>query len=408
MQRKNNRSGGVMIAMALFFAAVGILMGMGRLKAYEYQVARRLERTYQIEKMLAVRSIETLIRHKGQQFVTDNNDMEVYPVFSNYYHAAASGEVLFCQAVPTEYVELQHSFSSSNWLQYPNSRTEMPRIISQMTDFPNYVEFSVDNPASNVVYKGAKYANTGDSWLKNDRGYLYRLRLKDVKKDDGAFKTRMYIVGSDNDQDFADGVDYQMKLASLPWIMLENEVVGAGTNTMSVRNLHIRGRTTGEVVSEYRENGISFPNLNELSPEHEFGLLLSKNYLVSYSCDSVRNLYFTENRFDLNSIVDTNDFHNIWVFIENEFATLNDEQLPVITNSLKVQMFSIKEPTTYALSLMNTKITEPLFSNSSFVTWLFQTEYPPAEGRPGKQCLLDTFGTEPTSLKKERRGELKR
>jgi hypothetical protein len=338
--------------------------------------------------------------------------MLVYPVFSNYYGTAASGERFLCHAVPTEYRERQHSFTT--WGVYPASCLDPLKI--KRTNV-RHAEFFVENPASNIVYRGAIYTNTFDSWLNNERGYMYGLRLQDVKRKTGWGRTRLYLIGSDAPNAFSGGQDYRNQLNLLPWIQMEMTFPESGSVTneeAAIGNLHIRGKVAGEVVNEYTENRVNFPGLEgELSNAHEWGVLLSQNYLVAYTRNSAKSMFFTENRYDLTRFVDTNDFRNVWVLIENEFATreqveplLETDQLPLAWLSVKVQAFSIKEPTTYAISVVNTKITDPVRAGSQVMTWLFQTGFPD-QGVLGRHCMLDTFGTEPVSLKKERRGELK-
>lgn len=410
MRLRNNNRGGALIAMALFFAAVGILMGLGRLKSYEYQVARRADRTYQIEKKLAARSIITAIDYSGGGRA-QKNLVRFYPVFSNEYASVNSGERFFCVAEPTKYLELQYNFTSNNWHGFPNISIRPPApatlgIRSIESNNVEYIQFKVDQPETNKVYRGAIFCNTLDSWLNNERGYLYQLYAKET-----AFpcKTRMYVVGSDATTTFSSGHDYASQLTTLPWIMLELEKTITEEGNKTTLNLHIRGKASGEIFSEYHDTAIEFSRFpGNVSELHPFGILLSKNYLVAYTSNADANLFFSKQRYNLSEVVNTNDFSNVWVLIEQEFDPISEEsqrQGFIIQN---VNAFFIKEPTTHSIAVLNKKITEPDMFAQQLMTWMFQIELPIQAGHPGRHCLLDTFGGEPTSLKKERRGELKR
>ncbi len=110
---------------------------------------------------------------------------------------------------------------------------------------------------------------------------------------------------------------------------------------------------------------------------------------------------FQNRNYDLNDYIYTNDFMRSTLVIEHVFQTNMLGKLNVTVNSLIV-----KEPSTYAISVYNSNLgNDPACMEKGIMTWIFQTQYPnAAAGRQGRQCVLDTFGREASSLKEERKG----
>lgn len=402
--KKEGRSGGILIALALFFAVIGILFGLGRLKAHEFQVTRRIDRTYQIEKILATRSLEAVIRTTAQP-EEDEGEKQIFPWYTNRCFSWNSGEAFICAATPTPYKEYQNMDPANfdeTWGVYPHSIKDKVKIFPVVTNSLPFARFQVDEPKSNVVYTGVIFKNMNDSWLYSDFGYLYSFRWKNGNE---FGKMRMYLVGSDDETAFQDNKQYANRLSQCSWIQLELD-----SNSRETLRCHkgISGEGGGvtsivTIVSFLKDGG--FTNCVD-STEHETGLLLSQDYLVAYMRDASKSMYFSE-RLQLSPYIQTNDFKNVWIVLEHEFETFDHvvernpttppEELHVLLKS-----FSVKAPVTYELSVCNKK-SEGV--GPTVMTWLFQTQQPNEDGsKKGKQCLLDTFGTEPVSLKRERRG----
>lgn len=429
--QQNEQCGAMFIALALLFALVGILFGLGRLKAHEYQVARRFERTYQVEKMLAVRNMEALVRTTGKPIKADNvDDSLFYNFYTNEWVSANSGETLVCTAIPTPFKEYQ-SMNPTNfykiwrWI-YQGDPAEVDIQSEDGSMRPGVKTavaiFSVNQAVSNVLYRGAMIQNTGDSWLKNPFGYLYSLDVQSAEPKLGFGRIFLYLVGAENS--VAQGVrfesNYEVEKNKHSWIRMElmrsSTADLTATNANACRNLAIH-RGGGSSITEGWTNILAYDPIAYTADAlvHAGGLLLSRNKMVGFGSSSTEDLLFSYPAVDLNQYVNTNDFANVWVFIENEFARYEDvEKLDGGTNdfAVLVDKFTIKEPTTYTISVYNKKI-EPLVNTNKTIaerqiaTWCFQTHFPDSgAGKQGKQLLIDTYGVEPVSLWRERRGQV--
>jgi len=338
-------------------------------------------------------------------------------VYTNSYFSVNSNERLKCVVTPTPYKEYQ-DMSVTNfygtWIRNCGSAGIVEMTASDTHD-GNVARFSVPVAKTNVLYKGALIRNLKDSWLNNTLGYLYTLDVEAGDLTAGFSKIRLYLVGApDSLEQAADfNINYEVELKKHSWVMMEllYEVSGKANKPVinTVRNLYLWR-------PEFSQWMPVAPDMLSGNPEGKAsdlitnpgGLLLSGPNMAGFATSSSGDYAFSYPAIVLSKYgLDTNEFKNIWVVIENEFAKLEVVEAPPIKGKnvflVTVDTFSVKQPTTYSLSVYNDALTTP----PQVATWIFQTAFSDRNGehfQTGKQCLLDTVGKEPCSLKRERQG----
>lgn len=418
---KRHERGAMLISLALVFALVGILFGLGRLLAYKYQVERRVNRMYQLEKVLAVRSMENLIRYTGKPILANDPDgTELYNIYTNSFFSFNSGEMLTCIATPTPYREYQN-LSYTNFYGTWIRNCGTAGIVDMDSLDANVARFYVPFAESNIVYRGALIRSLKDSWLNTELGYIYALDVQDGDRKTGFDKIRLYLVGASDSLEQADAFDmnYEPELKSHSWVMMELMYDVSGTVespvTNTVRKLYVYRHADAKellVSSDIFANNTKAKTADSIM--HRGGLLLSGPNMVGFAISAGGSYAFSYPAVNMVQLgLNTNDFNNVWVVIENRFAKREQVEAPPINGTnvfqVTVDKFTVKQPTTYTLSVYNNKLnnTTPVQStyDRQVATWIFQTEFPDTGGGIlGKQCLLDTVGKEPSSLKRERRG----
>jgi hypothetical protein len=144
---------------------------------------------------------------------------------------------------------------------------------------------------------------------------------------------------------------------------------------------------------------------SSVEKDHSTGFILTDKAMLGFGLTSEFQMHYSET-INLEGLIDVDNFENAWVVIEHIFPTNLIGRLKVPINT-----FYMKEPTTYAVSVYNSNLrSQADYVNKSIATWVLQTKIPLAgsggdPGAPGSECLLDTFGGEPCSLKYERMGE---
>lgn len=404
----HKENGGALIAVALFFATIGILFGLGRLKSYEYQVGRRIERQYQVEKMLTARSAFTLIKC---ECAPDGSDLG-FPSYSNLlFKSQNSDETLGCRVIPTPVVDRQEMKAedfkfndpvSGVWDKYDTNGVTVTAGVKPSDATITRVEFSKKNPATNTVYKCAIFKKVERFWLESDFGYMYRIHVQEAGT--GFDKMRLYLVGAGNNtsDDFITERNYLGRIQSLPSIMMEL----SGTTNLSVRTLRINN---GFGQIRYADEPFLSGDKQKADKlTHGGGFLLSGKYMVGFGegpppndrghSKEYADLHFSDERVDLSQVMDISAFSNSWIVVENEFVTNQSASLFFAS----VDSFVMREPTTYTLSVHNEKKNAGE-SGAELNSWVFQTEYPIlGTTKFGKQCILDTFGGEVSSLRRDR------
>lgn len=403
-------NGGALIAVALFFAVIGILFGMGRLKSYEYQVERRINRQYQIEKMLTARAALTLIKC---ECAPDGSDLG-FPSYSNLvFKSLNSEETLTCNVIPTPVVDRQEMNAddfkfndpiSGVWDKYDTNGVKVTAGVKPSDATITRAEFSKKSPALNTVYRCAIFKKAEQFWMESDFGFMYRLHLQEAGT--GFNKLRLYLVGAGNNEsgDFITERNYVSRLQTLPSIMMEL----SGATNVAVRTLRINN---GFGQIRYADEPfLSGDKQKADNVTHGGGFLLSGKYMVGFGegpppndqghSKEYADLHFSDERVDLSQVIDISSFSNSWIVVENEFVTNQTASLFFSA----VDSFVMREPTTYTLSIHNVKKEQSDLA-SEVNSWVFQTEYPilgQAIPKVGKQCILDTFGGESSSLRRDR------
>jgi hypothetical protein len=395
----------MLIALALFFAAFGILVGLGRLLSYQFQVTRRINRQYQIEKTLATRSALTVIKYECTPKDPFKLALDMFPNYSNCVYVSTNTGVEFrCHISPTPYVDCQDMRVVDFWGTPPvwktYSREPGDSFITPVFDANSQidrVQFDVD-AQSNKLYTCAIFKQAPACWLENEFGYLYRVRMLDCAVSNGFGVLRLYLLGLGPDRNTGkiEPDTYAAVRLNRPSIVMEltREDGGGGTNR-AARTLSLRNGI-GQLPDHHIPFLSSVENNDQIS--HGGGFLLSGTRIAGFGEGPNGDMYFGPRR-DLNTLLDMNQFSNSWVAIEHEFSTNIVGEL-----SVAIDFFSIREPTTYSITVHNRELA-PTSLVDQVTTWVFQTKYPqPSYNESGKQYVLDTFGGEAASLRRERRG----
>ena len=410
--RNNHQNGAALIALALLFALVGILFGLGRLKAYEYQVARRVNRQYQIEKMLVTRSALALVKYE----CAPDCSAAGLPAYTNLiYRSPQSGVTLTCDVTP---VPILPDASAWNTCCLSNGSVVAENATVTLTGASAghgpAAAFAVACAASNTLYTCALFKPAERYWRQSTFGYLYRLQMASGGADTGFDKLRLYLVGTAPGAVMT-AANYVSLMATCPSIMMELSLENGTTNALR----------TLRVNNDHGAVQVPFPDAPFLTGAaqqadaltHGGGFQLSAAALVGFGegaspphCvanNEYADLNFSTNRInlspliDLSPLVDSGSFSSAWIVIENQFAT----NLPGQPLSVSVSPFIMREPQTYAISVYASALATHTNRTPRLMTWVFQTKFP-VPGAAGLQCVLDTFGVEPASLRNERKGLL--
>ncbi|GEM_PF-6075268 len=394
-----SRRGAMLIAMALFFAVIGILFGLGRLKLHEYRVIDRIERQYGIQKLLATRSALALVRYECQP----QGSEFTFPVYSNLvYYGSAPAEAMTCHVVPTPALDTQEmdvdDFDSTWGVFASDGAGVAPRRVEDITD----VLFAVEEAKTNQIYRCAIFMPAKQSWLASEFGYLYRLRMLRGGTETGFDKLRLYLVGTKGatSPTFITADNYLTRIRDYPSIMMELSLQ-VGTTNRASRSLRVNNGGDGKEPLNYT-SFLTAEGQDADAISHGGGFLLSGTAMVGFGEAYSRDLYFS-NRIDLNRVIATNDFVHSWIVIEHVFST----NRPGESLSISVDSFVMREPTTYSIATYNRALEQALDISRRHQTWVFQTRYPRPSYNPpiiGRQCILDTFGGEKTGLRQERAG----
>ncbi len=461
MTRKRNATAGnggvVLVAFVLVIAIVGVLVGLGRLKMHERAVKRRLDRTYQIEKMLATRDA-LAIANTGLQGSSG-------AAFTNRFDCANFGDELEVAVEPVLPVDVQNMDKLANssdivWAAFSTSEdagVEDKDVEGNAVTYNPPMGRNFDGKAfrffgpmntNGIAHRVGIIRAAARPWFDNEFGYLYTLRMVSAQEmsdtesnattDDPDLdlvtyhlgRLRLYLIGlSDvpgkptptwnaHDKDGLERIAAQFDdvLACRPWIRMELSVAGKSKYARRRITIHDfqrdvfppHGRTNDNWRVDVIHNGEGgdrdqFP--------HAGGFLLSSMAFCAFGEDSRQTKLWSQ-RWDLTRDCEygfdahafTNAFTESALAVEHVFPTNVPAQAKWDRRTILVDQFVMREPTTYRIRAFNPKVESE--KGRDVVTWVFQTKEPaPDEDNVlGKQCILDTFGREPASLVLERKG----
>lgn len=387
-----------MIVLALFFATIGILFGLGRLMSYQLQVKRRIERQYEVEKVLATRSGLRMIDSSLLGITLKN-----VPCFTNTFWSGLNGAFEVSadpvRAILEDGLEVTEEGA---WGKIQNRSPKTPVSERTMVTFETKrVTFECVNTNSPVERRCAIFRRMPLSWLDTQYGLVYYLE-PDALAQNGFGRLRLTLVGMGVESLTEGNLDYN--LATKPSFMLETAFSG-GTVTNS-------GGVVAEVASrQFRmlnpQPGIVSSRTECLNKKNDevsqyAGFILSGSHGIAFGSDANNNMLLADNPLDF-SQVDLSPFaaSNTWIVIEHFFPAnyVNTNGLPP-TLYVYMDTFQVREPMTYRLSTYNKRYTEKIrAANSCYqpevTTWAMVTQYGnQGEGRSQRFCILDTVGTE--------------
>ncbi len=291
--RNWSERGAALIAMALFFAAVGVLFGLGRLAAYRYQVERRINRQYQVDKMLATRSCLSFVKYAAESDITES--YRQFRAYTNRFVIQQSNQELLCCLEPTPLKEcLEMDNSAGNrfadvWDVYMSTPDNM-YVVPVQSPGPNgldlnAVKFGVKNAQSNEIYRCAIFKEMDYSWLDNQFGYMYRIEPLSGGIADGFGELNLYIVGAGRNGEYRNisAENYISRLSEAPYIKMRISLVGARDD--QARRSLIITNSTGKLslndfwITSNDDSDDPFPDSEYMQAS---GLLLSGTSMVCF------------------------------------------------------------------------------------------------------------------------------
>lgn len=413
-----SRAGGMLIALSLFFAVAGILFGLGRLKAHELQVKRRLERQYEIDKILATRSALNMIRATTVAAVTG----EEVSGFTNSF-SSGLGQDLEVRVIPVPPLLREDMETNVNWRikAIPPTRVKLGEdpAYPASTSRDRVVRFScltgsVERSCAifeKLMFKKENSTNEVPlSWLETPFGLIYRLDPGSAAASNGFYRLGFYLVGMGGSQGLSFGgvltagnLDNAMN--ECPAIMLETTATSLGGYGESViRNFKVRNMPSGS-------SDIGIVNcINNVDCKliQASGFLLSGYNAVAFAETSLGDMVFSDSLPPLKDLVDDDAFTNSWIVIKHTFPA-NFAPGTNATMTITLDSFDVREPKTFAVSVFNREVEKKVeLTGTNFIpdvsTWTLMTSFPNGMGGLGQSCVIDTFGAETTSLWSERRG----
>ena len=407
----DSRAGGMLIVLSLFFAVVGILFGLGRLKAHELQVKRRLERQYEIDKILATRSALNMIRSTTVAAVTG----ESFAGFTNSF-ASGMGQDLEVRVVPVPPL-LRADMGlaeKTNWIKKASMPTrvdfDVDPALPASTSSDRVVKFSCIT--GSVERSCAIFKQLPVTWLKTQFGLIYRLDPGYAAASNGFSRLGLSLVGMGGPQGHSFGGvltagNLDNAMSACPAIMLETTAISMGTHGESVsRNFKVINMPASGCADMGIGNCI---NNNDCKLVQASGFLLSGYNAVAFAENSLGDMIFSDSLPPLKGLVDDDAFTNSWIVIKHTFPA-NFAPGSNATMTVTFDSFDIREPKTFAVSVFNREIEKKAEQKgANFIpdvsTWTLMTSFPNGMGGLGQSCVIDTFGAEANSLWLERRGE---
>lgn len=428
---KAGKDGVAMVAFVLVIAIVGVLVGLGRLKMHEHAVKRRLERTYQIEKLLATRDALTVANTglKGSSKLAFTNEIPS----SNFSDRLV---VAVEPVLPVDQQEMTDVKATSGWQVFTNDpAVEITPVTESSTADSDGCLLRFSSPTNVTPYRCAILRRAVRPWFDNEFGYMYILDVgsasMDAEQNTGESDTsqynlgklRLYLIGIGDGGEAGsphwkaeeDGLKTMAKqfdevLKRRPWIRMELSAVGATKKAR--RDIAVHDFDSGNELVFQRADVVKMSDEDEVA--HQGGFLLSSTAFCGFGETSQRTKLFSP-RWDLtrncragfDAHAFTNAFSESVIAIEHVFPTNSvPSNKGIKERSVTVDAFVMREPTTYRIRAYNPKVETE--KGRDVVTWIFQTREPDPdaikEGSLGQQCILDTFGREPASLILERRG----
>ncbi|MBQ6925249.1 MAG: hypothetical protein IJQ73_11460 [Kiritimatiellae bacterium] len=443
----DSRSGAALLVLVLTVALVGILMGFGRQLAHRFAVERRLNRTYQIEKMLAARDAIAIANAVTEKMKRPTDFRYECPSLA--FGNASSRLVVGIDYIPDR--DREDMVNTNNWRVFTSDSSKETvdvniGVNASDSDKEKVLEFKAA-VSTNDIYVAAAAKRAEACWLDCEFGYLYQLDLHaeggTVNEDNeeeavspyNLGMMNLYLVGvsdspwseKNKGERICDGwANYREMMRKRPWYRMslsansdpENPAqIGKSRRDFSLQYLdaYENGVVCAPVglsdfLQPWRKRNPSASKTDHL--KHPGGFLLSETSFCGYGSTSSGGLLFSR-RGDLvaSGIMDSDAadkfleaFRESVIVIEHEFPT-NAPPPNVHERQVTVDSFVMREPTTYAVSIYNKALEDKDYDGKT-VTWIFQTQPPTGEGIVGEQCILDTFGREQSNWYRERRGEV--
>lgn len=442
---RSGDSGAALMAFVLVIAVVGILLGFGRQRAHRYAVTRRLDRTYQIEKMLATRDAlalaDTLIEKTADNI---EGGFEHIDYVERSMNARGVNDLqVELRYIPDKDREDMHDLG--NW-QRVRSHSEPGLDVAVANG--SVANFTAPI-STDTVYRAALVKRAASCWQDSEFGYLYRIKLAEGKDDYNLGKLNLYLVGlsgsghwegeagtkvipyNENDV-YHTYLSYTSMLDECPWFKMELVAGDEATDTDENGNAE---RYSFRTLSISCDGRIAFSNADfipggkwrkgtmDMSDyiSHGGGFLLTASAFCGFGENAEDGMRFSRRSDVVTSsdvgIADPDKFLAAFkdsaIVIEHVFPT-NQPPGNLPCRSVTVDSFRMREPATYSVAVCNKRVWEKEgysdkdpeeYYDGMVTTWIFQTQRP-SMGYNAEQCILDTFGREPTSFFGERRGEI--
>jgi len=399
-----SRTGGVLIAVAMFFALVGILFGLGRLKAYELRVQRRLERQYEIDKMVATRSALSL-NQWNSSLNKDNEPLGCTNIFRSGLDQDLEVRVTPVPPLIGEDMANTNVITEERWTRVDSPTDGTRVLLNQPVGNQRVAHFSCVNTTGTVSKSCAIFRKLPVNWLETQFGLIYRMDPDVATTSNGFNRLRFYLVGMDDVDLSKENMDYS--LTHKQSFMLETQATRSVTNgeevvsEFAIRDFYLNNMPTpGPPIRLSDCIGVKGKSSDQIM--HATGFLLSGLNAVAFGENPLGGKLFS-GALNLKGLVDTNAFTNAWVVIQHVFPTNFPSAPPPFVT---VASFQVQEPMTFSISVFNRSLGANYVPAVS--TWEFLTRYPQDQGDKddkGAFCLIDTFGSEASSLRRERRGK---
>ena len=407
--------GAALLAFVLILAFVGVLIGFGRLKAHKYAVIQRLDRTYQIEKMLATRDVLALANSALPiGAVSTDSDFQEYYYDCPSLNAAGPNNL----RVGIEYIpdrDRQDMDDANEWEVFSNDPKEAYASPKGDGNVALFAPIS-----TNFHYRVAIAKRAESCWQDCEFGYLYGLRMHEGASDYNCGTVKLYLVGvagtswskENRVSSICDGFGgYLGLLEGCNWYRMDITLGERGDDISVIRDLTIQVKNNNDVRPRnvFSECNIIRTGMDDTdSFSHTGGFLLASSAFCGFGSNADDELLFSK-RWDISykpvEMDDTDSFLKSFkdsiIVIEHEFPT-NSPPADLPRREVTIDSFVMREPATYAASVCNKALENKDFEGK-IATWIFQTAKP-TKGKIGKQCILDTFGREPTSYLGERKG----
>lgn len=438
--RKAGNSGAALMAFVLVIAVVGILLGLGRQQAHKYAVTRRLDRTYQIEKMLATRDALALADTVIERTVEVNSQgFEKIDYVERSTNDRGWNDLhVELRYIPDKDREDMHDLG--NWqVVKSHDETELDVKVANgsVADFTAPI-------STDTVYRAAIVKRAASCWQDSEFGYLYRIKLAEGKDDYNLGKLNLYLVGLSGSGHWEGEagtevipsnandsyLSYLSMLDTCPWFKME--LVAGGELTDKDGNTGRRSVRTLSISCDGRD---AFTNADFLTGgtwgrhgmtmcdfiSHGGGFLLTASAFCGFGENAEEGMRFSRRSDVVTSsdvaIADPDKFLAAFkdsaIVIEHVFPT-NQPPNDLACRSVTVDSFRMREPATYSVAVCNKRVWEKEgysdkdpeeYYDGMVTTWIFQTQRP-SMGYNAEQCILDTFGREPASFFGERHGEI--